>query len=367
MIVAGETSGDMHGAALINQLKCLDPGIRAFGIGREGLRREGVELVFDASEISVMGFSEVISKLPAVWSALKTIRREMRSRGPDVVVLVDFPGFNLKVARAARKLGLKVVYYISPQVWAWGSWRIRTLAATVDKMIVILPFEQEFYRRAGIDAVFVGHPLIDSMQSNAVEQTVESRKGLTLGVLPGSRTHEVERLLSPMLSVSEGMLSRIDGLEVLVSRSEGLPRKPFEPFYELGPACRVIEGKSRELMAASDAVMVASGTATLEAAILGIPMVVMYKVSALSALIAGFLISIPNVALVNVVAGRRVVPEFIQGHIDVAAIQDTLEELLLKKETARKMKYELGLVASLLGEPGASRRAAEVVLDLIDS
>jgi lipid-A-disaccharide synthase len=367
MIVAGEASGDMHGAALVGQLRIRNQNVEIFGIGLEALKREGVDIVYDASEISVMGFSEVISKLPRVMTALRTARREMVRRRPDVIVLVDFPGFNLKIARLARKLGVKVAYYISPQVWAWGSWRIRTLAAAVDRMIVILPFEEEIYRKAGIDAVFVGHPLMETIDARNVHPLASKSGGSTLGLLPGSRIQEVKRLLPSMLSVAECLMKKTDDLRVLVSRSEALPRDLYDSAGRLGEACEVVSGNSRGLMASSDAILVASGTATLEAAILGVPMVVMYKVSPLSAAIARVLVRIPNVALVNVVAGRRIVPEFVQGSIDTPAIEEVAGELLLGGQTAQAMKMELAGVVSSLGSAGASSRAAGHVLDLIET
>ena len=172
MIVAGETSGDMHAAALVRQLRTLDKNVQVFGVGREELKSEGVELIYDASEISVMGFSEVISKLPRVLSALRTVQREMERRQPDAIILVDFPGFNLKLARTASDRGFKVVYYIAPQVWAWGRWRVKTMADSVDKMIVILPFEEEIYKDAGIDTVFVGHPILETISPGKIEPVV---------------------------------------------------------------------------------------------------------------------------------------------------------------------------------------------------
>ncbi|MCK5340634.1 MAG: lipid-A-disaccharide synthase [Desulfobulbaceae bacterium] len=372
MIVAGEASGDMHGARLVSAIKRISSGSTFSGIGGDALKAEGVELLCDASKIAVVGLLEVFGHLKDILGALRAMERRMRERPPALLILIDFPDFNLILAKKAKKLGIPVLYYISPQVWAWRSGRVKKIRRLVDEIAVILPFEKEFYRKKGVRVSFVGHPLLDFVKRgedrNSFIATHGIRKGNTLvGILPGSRKREVSSMLPLFVAAAEKLADRHDNLTFLIPLASTLKRSNLD---ENGLAgchldVRVISEKRYDLMAACDVVMTASGTVTLELAILNVPMVVAYRLSPVSHFIGSRLIRVKYASLVNLIANREVAPELLQYAATTDNIFEAVSDLLGNRKKRQHMRRQLTEVCRMLGEPGASYRTAELVLDMI--
>lgn len=351
LVSVGDVSGDIHASNLIKRLKLLIPNIELFGIGGNSLREEGMELFSHLSKLSVVGFYEIKDKFFQIKRAMQQVCRSLDDRSPDIVLLIDYPGFNLRLARVAKKRAIRVVYYIPPQLWAWGRWRIRALKRYVDKVIVILPFEREFYHREGIDAEFVGHPLLDSVPLLHYKRDI-------IGLLPGSRTQEIKRILPVMLSVSQQFRNE----KFVIPLAEGIDSGVVNDMIRrMNPCVEVVNGGTHEIMARSKFVLTASGTATLEAAIMETPMLVIYKVSFPSWLIGKIVVKVPYISLVNIVSGKKVVPEFVQWDASPKKIALCMKEFVENQQILDKMRNELRKVKQLLGEKGASERAARIV------
>jgi lipid-A-disaccharide synthase len=369
-IVAGEASGDQHGASLVREIKQLRPECAFSGIGGDLMAGEGVEILHHARDLAVMGFQEILPRLGKIWAAYWGMRRLLRRRGPLALVLIDYPDFNLLLARAAKRRGVPVVYYVSPQVWAWRSSRVETIARVVRKMLVILPFEEAFYRRAGVEAVYVGHPLLDEPPPPSREEA-RRRFGLTeeapfVALLPGSRLEEVTRLFPVMLKTARRMADAVPGLHCIVPVASTVdPQILQEMAARRGGfplPLLILKGRAQEAMAVADLVITASGTATLQAALAERPLVIVYKVAPITYLLGRFLARVPAIGLVNLVAGRRIVPEILQREATPEAIAREGTRLLLDKEAQQGMIADLREVRRRLGEGGASRRAALQVL-----
>jgi lipid-A-disaccharide synthase len=380
MIVAGEPSGDAHAAALVNALRKAEPQKQFEFFGATGplLRAAGVDSVVRTDDLAIMGLLEIARVLPKFWRAFKLLKQAATERQPGAVILVDWPDFNLRLAHALHRRGIRVIYYISPQLWAWRSYRARSIERDVDLLLSILPFEQEWYAERGIDQVeYVGHPLagevhVTSDRAEFCRQTkLDPRLPIT-SLLPGSRRKEVERILPPMLESAALISARRPEVQFVVvvapSRSSDevrdivrAQRSTPEPL----PSClHIVAGKSREALAASDAAAIASGTATLEAALLGTPMVVVYKASLINWHVLGSLINTHHFGLVNLVAGERVATELIQDDLNGEQLANELLSLLDQKRNS-EMRSRLREVAHQLGEGGGSERAAERVLDAL--
>ena len=372
MVVAGEHSGDLHGAGLASALFGKCPGIEVFGAGGAKMASVGVEVLVDMTAHAVVGVAEVVKDLKKFMRAFGLLRRAMRVRRPDVVVLIDLPDFNIRLGRAAKTLGIPVVYYISPQVWAWRSWRLRKIAQIVDKMLVILDFEESLYRRVGVDVTFVGHPLLDVVDSEEGDGALRERLGLSdgeilVGLLPGSRKKELVSLLPTMLSAAEELHAMRPETRFAVSCAPGVSYEMLKGLCDVSsvrPA--IVAENTYELMKESRLLLVASGTATLEAAIVGTPMVVVYRVSPVTWCLAIALMSVSDYGLVNIVAGKRVVPELMQwkARPDLVA-EESLK--LLEPERQEEVRAELRRVKRKLGEAGASVRAADEIISLIEN
>lgn len=364
MIIAGETSGDLHGAQLVRELKALDPGLEISGIGGDRMRAEGMELFYHVKELSFMGLAEVIGHLPFIRSVMKRLESELHARKPDAVVLIDYPGFNLRFARKVKKAGIPVVYFISPKVWAWGRGRVRKIRKLVDRMLCILPFEEEFYRSRRVKARYVGNPSMDEVKtSQSREQFYKDNrrdpKRHLVGLLPGSRKQEIERILPVMLQSAMMLKEKDPGLQFALSLAPGLDRGRTEDMIAAsGLEVPVIEGPAYDLMVHSRLLLVASGTATLEAGICGTPMIIIYKTSPLTYFIGRRLIRVPHIGLVNLVAGKRAVPEFLQGDARPGAIFLMAQILLAEGRPRMAVTAELAKIKGILGEPGAAKRAA---------
>jgi len=368
MMIAGEASGDAHGAGVVRELKRLQPSIEIFGIGGEKMKREGMALTYHVRELSFMGFLEVIRHLPLIRSVERTLEQLLVLKKPDVVVLIDYPGFNLRFARKVKKHGIKVVYYISPQIWAWKKGRVKKMPGVVDKMLVVFPFEEEIYRKEGIDVSFVGHPLLEELDVEFSRNQFCKRFGIDpakkiLALIPGSRRQEIRGLFSVMAR-SSGVLSESEDMEAVVAVAPNLPRQLFDLHLPPNAVVHYVENATHEVMKYSDLAIVTSGTATLETACFETPMIVVYRTSWLTYLIARALVHVKNIGLVNIVAGKTIVPELIQHQVTVQRIVDAASRLLGNEALRSAMKKELAAVKGLLGSKGASRKVANAILGM---
>lgn len=371
MIIAGETSGEMHGAGVVLALKARQPGIDVFGIGGDRMEEAGCALIYHIRNFSVMGITEVVRHLPFIRKVFGHLEGLLKSRRPDLLILIDYPDFNLRVARKARKHGIPVLYYISPQVWAWRARRIHTIARLVDCMAVIFPFEVELYEKAGAKVVFVGHPLLDTLESRKTRADFCATAGLDpdrkiIGILPGSRTMEVERMLPAMVGTLKLVQQDLPEVQGVIGLAPTISRADLDK-YRKGHAKEipVMVNDTYEIMNHSDLLLVTSGTATLESAYFGTPLIVLYRMSCLSWWIARRLVKIPDIGLVNVVAGNRIVPEYLQNEVDPKLLSPVVVELIRSPEKLKAMTQKMREVRNRLGTPGASSRVAELALEMV--
>jgi lipid-A-disaccharide synthase len=360
-IVAGEASGDLHASEVIRELKKLDPSLETFGIGGDLLAREGPVLMHHASEMGIVGLFNVLRHLPMFRRVFRELMERIERERPDAVFLIDYPGFNLRVARRCKELGLKVVYYISPQIWAWRQGRVRHIAKYVDEMLVVFPFEEEFYRKHGVHVKYVGHPLIEQL---AGVRKPARREALRIALLPGSRRMEVAALLPPMLDAVD-VLREEREVEAYVIQAPTIEHAELEAIMRLkGVEVPILPHDRGEGLAAADISLCASGTATLESAVLGTPVVVMYRLSRLTYWMGKKLVQLPHFSLVNIVAGKDVVPELIQADVNGRRIAAEVRRMT-EPETYARITAELARVRELLGGPGASSRAAAEIHDMV--
>ena len=366
LFVAGEASGDLHAAGVARALGEMGAPFSLVGIGGDKMRDAGVLLLEHVEKLAVMGFVEVLKHVPLHYRLAQELRRRIRSGNVAVVVLIDYPGFNMKIAAAAKEAGVPVLYYITPQVWAWGAKRLPELARTITKAAVILPFEEELLRNHGIDATFVGHPLLDRAKELPDRAAARAALGIApddrlLALFPGSRGQEIARHLDPFVATARELQRRHPSLKVVVSAAPhvSIPaeRCPFP----------LVHSASFTVLRAADAAMCKSGTTTLEAAVAGCPLVVAYRTSAITYAAARRLVRIPYIGLVNVVAGREVAPEFVQDALVPTRVADALAELLDPRSSRRAaMIEELGRVRASLGDAGAAERVARMVTTLAE-
>ncbi len=374
-VIAGETSGDLHGAGLITAIKAKRPDVEVTGIGGPKMIEAGQEAIFPSSRLAVVGLVEVFSHLGPILSAFNETRAYLKKVRPDLLILIDYPDFNLIVAGMAKRLGIPVFYYIGPQVWAWRQGRVGKLKSLVDRMAVILPFEEEFYADRGLKVNFVGHPLLDCVKAGSSKEEFCVSHGLypdrpIIALLPGSRHGEVRRVFPVMLEAARIMAQTRPEAQfaIAVAPSLGLQQlKDMTKGHPNGtcPEIRFVQGMTYDVMAASDLAIAASGTVTLEAAILGCPVVVIYKLSPLTYFLGRRFIKVPYASLVNLIAGKKVVPELLQNDATPEGLAK--EALLLLDNGPRRQKIIQGLdaVRMRLGEPGAADRAAGLALELL--
>ena len=371
LLVAGEVSGDLHGSRLVEAIQRIDPDIEFFGIGGEGLERAGMKLLYPSQSLSVVGITEVFFKLSAILKALQGLKKSIDRERPDLVILVDFPDFNLRLAKMAQRKGIPILYYIGPQVWAWRPRRIKLIARLVKKMIVLFPFEVPLYQAAGVDVEWVGHPLLDIVKPTLSREKAFQQFGLdprrrTVGLLPGSRKHEVERLLPPLLASAHLLQKEIPDLQFVIPLAPGLPKTLLlSRMGNISVPVAVVEGFTYDVMNLSELLIVASGTATLEGAIVGKPMIIVYKVSFLSYWVGRALIRLDHIGLVNLVAEKEIVPELIQKDVNPQQIADEAFRILRDPILSRKMAESVNKVRQKLGELGAAERAARIVTSLL--
>jgi len=368
-IIAGEASGDQHGAKLVGAMQKKQPGLFFCGIGGPALRQAGVRIVVDAAELTVVGITEVFSKIPGILKGRGIIKKLLKSLKPDLLILIDFPDFNLHIAAGAHKLGIPVLYYISPQIWAWRRGRIKQIKRRVDHMAVILPFEEQFYSEHNVPVTFVGHPLLDHPLPAAEEALKDGiQYPPVIGLVPGSRETEIIRLLPVMLEAADILKQRLKHVTFVISRAPTVKRQLIDTFIQNRPGWAGVEVVSdgvEKVFEGCAAIMAASGTVTLQAAIYGTPMVIVYKVSRVSAWLARLLIKVPHVGLVNLVAGRRLVPELLQDEANGGNIARSLEHMLKDTDGLNDLRQQLFALRHLLGAAGASDRVAELALEMI--
>lgn len=371
LIVAGEASGDLHGATLARALASLAPGIRIAGMGGARMAAAGVRLVRRAERVTVVGGTEVFGRLPALWSAFKALRRVLHYRRPGVLVLIDFPEFNLRLARVARRRDVPVVYFIAPQLWAWRPGRAHTMARDVSRVLAIFPFEVGLYQEAGVPVEFVGHPVLDvlpELSRDATRAELAAEGETLVGLLPGSRDAEVRRHLPVLLEVARRITARRPRARFAIPVASTIAVSGVRAAAEASSLrVTVLPGEAYRVMAAADLVLVASGTATLETACYGTPMVVLYRLSAVSHAIARRLVrGVSHISLPNIVAGREIVREFVQDEATPEALTAAAMELLDDDVARAAQRAALAEVRVRLGEAGAALRAARAVLRELD-
>jgi len=361
-IVAGEASGDLHAAEVVRELKALDPALETFGIGGDLLAAEGMRLLHHAKEMGIVGLFNVLRQYRKFRAIFDDMVAALSVEKPDGVMLVDYPGFNLRLARKCKELGLRVVYYISPQVWAWRQGRVKEIEKVVDRMIVLFPFEEEFYAKHRVPVTYVGHPLIDEL-GGVRRGDVPPHEPLRVALLPGSRRSEVSALLPAMLD-AVAVLQGEREVDAWIVRAPTISSAELlERMRESGTIVR-IEPHGAASIANADVALSSSGTATLECAVVGTPVIVMYRLSRATHWIARRVVVVPHFSLVNIVAGKKVVPELLQHDVNGHRIANEVRAMCEPGEHAR-LRRELAAVRARLGGPGASRRAAEAIVSTL--
>jgi lipid-A-disaccharide synthase len=371
LLVAGEVSGDLHGSLLMDALQRIDPEVQFLGVGGEGLEKRGMKILYPAHSLSVVGITEVFVKLRTILKAFGELKRSLEREKPDLVILIDFPEFNLRLAKMAHRRGIPVVYYISPQIWAWRPQRIKLIARVIKKMIVLFPFEVPLYESAGVDVEWVGHPLLDIVKPTLSKEKAFGEFGLdpkrrTVGLLPGSRIHEIERLFPPLLAAADLLHQEIPDLQFVVPLAPGISRTTLSSqMKEFSFPVQLVEGLPYDVMNLCDLLIMSSGTATLEGAILGKPMIIIYKVSLPSYWVGRAMIRVDHIGLVNLVAEEEIAPELIQNDVNPEKISDEASRILRDPILSRKMAESMDKVRQKLGEPGAAQRAASIVYSIL--
>jgi lipid-A-disaccharide synthase len=372
MIIAGEASGDHHAARLVEELHQLDPAVSFYGIGGERMRAAGVETLVDSAEMAVMGLVEVLLNYRFLKRVLERMRNELRTHRPDLLILVDYPGFNLRLAESARELGIRVLYYISPQVWAWKKKRVFKIKKVVDMMAVVFPFEVACYDQVGVPVEFVGHPLVDEVQSRYSRESILEELGLdpsrpVLGLFPGSRRSEVSRLLPLLLQSAACIKEALPEIQFLLPRASTLPAELLqESIATSGLDITLVSGRPYDVMRGCDTIISASGTATLEIGLMQVPLVVIYKLAPLSYFVFSRLVKLEHIALCNIVAGERIAPELIQRDATVANISHEALALLQDEGRATAMRQRMAGIRQKLGASGASKNIARLTLRMLN-
>jgi lipid-A-disaccharide synthase len=374
LLVTGEASGDLHGASLIHEIKKKNPDIEFFAVGGERIRSEGAHLLFDCQRLGVVGLVEIFAHLTTILGCFRLLKNFLKSQKPDILILIDYPDFNLRLAKVAKKLGIKVLYYISPQIWAWRRHRIKFISRWVDKILVIFPFEVSFYKNGGVDAEFVGHPLLDSISPKISQESFKVKYGFKRGerviaLMPGSRKGEVSRILPVMLEGAKKLMeNHHQNWRFALILASTIDRSIIDSIiknYKDLFSISIIQGFTYEALKSAELAFVASGTATLEAAIIGTPMIILYKLTWPTYLIGKLLIKIPAIGLVNIVAEERIAPELIQTDATGQKLAIEADRVLTDPEYRKTIEEGLYRVRKTLGKPGATVRAANAVLDFL--
>jgi lipid-A-disaccharide synthase len=371
LLSCGEPSGDLYAGALTRELRTLMPDLSVAGLGGPHLAAAGGRLIDDYRGLAATGLTEVLATLPKSAATLRRLVAYARDERPDAVVIIDFPEINLRLARAVRKLGIPVIYYVAPQIWAWRPWRLKTIRELVDRVLVIFPFEEAIYRAGGVPVEFVGHPLVDLVSATAPRAEFLAGLGLdpserTVAVLPGSRPNEVSRILPDLLAACRLIAGRVPGVQFVVARAPRLDATLFrEAIAAPGVRLVVVEGETDAALGAADVALTASGTATVQTALHDLPMVVVYRLSPLTYRLGRRFVKVDTFAMVNLIAGERIVPELIQDAFTPQAVADEATAMLTDGTRARTIRAGLQRVRTRLGGSGASRRAAEAIVGVI--
>lgn len=370
MIIAGEASGDLHGSRLVAAMRNRNKALFFCGIGGQALKASGVRIFVDASELSVVGITEAFSKLPNLLKGMAVVKKTLKRLLPDLLILIDFPDFNLNVAACAKKLGIPVLYYISPQIWAWRPGRVKKIGKLVDHVAVILPFEEDFYKKHQIPVTFVGHPLLDTNLDYGTKIFRKPENDISvIGLFPGSRDREIARHLPIMLGAAQILLKRMKNVKFIISVAPDVKRKTLEEIVSKHNGIadfEIVSGHVTKIFDKSTVVIAASGTVTLESAISGTPMVIIYKVSPISYLLGRALIQVKHIGLVNLITGKKIVPELLQDQASPIRIADTVFNMLSDASGLEKLRLELLQVKDLLGGPGASERVADIAIGMLN-
>ena len=373
MIVAGEASGDIYGADLVNEALNLDPSLHFSGIGGVRMREAGVETLVDSADMAVVGLVEVLKHFDVISAAFLKLKKILLNDPPNLLILIDYPGFNLRLAKVAKKAGIKVLYYISPQIWAWRQGRVRKIARLVDHMAVILPFEVPFYKQAGVPVSFVGHPMLDMVRVDLDRDDAASGFGFDpsrkiVGLFPGSRKNEIERLLPTIAASAVLLKKRFPGIQFALPLASTLTEDDITPqLRAAGVEATIIHERIHDLIRACDAIISVSGTVTLEIALVGTPMVIIYRLSPLTYQLAKRLVKIDHIGLCNIIAGETVVKELIQNEANPARIAEEIGAILDDSARSLAIRQKLATVRGILGSGGASRNVARLTLSLMDS
>ena len=368
LIVAGEPSGDLHASNLVKDLKALKADLEFFGLGGASCKSAGVEIDFDISKLAVVALVDVLKNIFTIGKVFKGLLKKVDSKKPDLAILVDYPGFNLRLARELSKRNIPVIYYVSPQVWAWGANRIGIIKKYVTKILVFFKFEEDLYKKNGINVEFVGNPLLETVKTTLHKDEILKKHGLSkdrpvIALLPGSRTTEVKTLLGIMAGASGIIAKELKAAQFVVTKYKNLPGALYEEALKGSPVnIKIIDADAYNILSVSDFAIVASGTATLETAIIGTPFVLMYKVGIVNYIAYKIVAKIKVLGLVNVIAGRIIVPEFLQYNATAEKIARESLEIMRDGSKRSAMISELGRVKSSLGAPGASQRAARAIL-----
>jgi lipid-A-disaccharide synthase len=371
MIVAGEASGDLHGANLVREALIIDPRLSFFGIGGRRMRDAGVAILADSSEMAVVGLVEVVSHSRVIYRAFSILKKIIRSDPPDLLILIDYPDFNLHLAKVAKCAGVKVLYYISPQVWAWRVGRVKKIARLVDRMAVVFPFEVPFYEKEGVPVTFVGHPLVDTVHPAMSRHEAQACFDLdpgkkTVGLFPGSRKGEIRHLLETIMDAALLLRKQFPELQFIMPLASSLSNADIAPFLGSNPLnIRVIDDKIYDVMQVCDAIISVSGTVTLEAALMGVPMVIIYRVSPLTYAVGKRLIKVDHIGICNIVAGERVVRELIQADAEPGRIAAEIARILNDEAYAGEMRARLAGVKAKLGTGGGSARVAKLLVEMV--
>lgn len=371
MLVAGEASGDLHAANLVRALRALRQDIRCYGMGSGQMRAAGVEILVDSSRLAVVGLVEVLAHYREIKAALRGLQEIIRTRTPDLLILIDYPEFNLRLAATAKQAGVKVLYYVSPQVWAWRPGRVKKIGRVVDMMAVVFAFEVPFYEKANIPVRFVGHPLVDEARPTMTRAEAWNHFGLKphgkiIGLFPGSRRSEISRLMPVLAETSKLLQARFPDAQFILPVAPGLDRESIEAYLDTStPPVELVQAPIYDVIQVCDAIVTASGTATLQIALMATPMVIIYRVSMLSYWVARRLVTVKYIGLVNIVANRGVARELIQNDAQPRAIAAEVERLLTDEVYAETMRRDLADLQSALGEAGGSRKVAQLAEEML--
>lgn len=366
----GEHSGDLHGSLVLSHLRQLVPDLVAEGIGGPLMEKQGFKSLHSIDELAVIGFVEVLANLRRIYGIFGDVKEYLRAQRPDLVILIDYPGFNVRVAQAAKELGLRVLYYILPQVWAWNPGRTQNIASTIDEAVVVFPFETEIWRKVGASCHWFGHPLVGIVESRMpIEQFREELtigEGPVISILPGSRHQEIRYILPALLDTAERILAAKPNARFLLPQAPTIDEALIRPHLKGRTLpLTLLRGQTYDAVKHSDLALVASGTATLETALLGTPMIIVYQTNFVTSVLSKFLIQAPHIGLPNVVAGEKIVPEFIRWHFQPDQVAKEALSILNDPVRQKTMREKLKTVKGKLGEPGASRRVAEHLLEVI--